>query len=277
MRPCVIQLFIALAALLALPLGGTQQAQARTDPKPRQLDGVGVDEQLEAQVPTDLAFRDDGGREVALGDYFGKGKPLLLTLNYSDCPMLCSVQLNALVASLKDLTWTAGGKFEMVTVSLDPEETPESSAGAKASYLEEYGRPAAAEGWHFLSGPVENIRSLAETVGFGYRRHPETGEYLHPAAVIVLTPEGRISRYLAGLDYEPRDVRLALLEASEGKIGNVVDQVYLYCFKYDSSEGRYAPVAMRIMQVSGGLTAVVLGLFLGGFWLRESRKNASEE
>ena len=236
------------------------------------LDKVGIEEHLDAALPLDLEFLDEDGRTVRLRDYFDGVRPVILTLNYYRCPMLCGLQLNGVVAGMEELDWTPGVEFEMVTVSIDPLETPELAKAKKDNYLRRYQRPAAARGWHFLTGRQVNIERLAETVGFGYTYDVVSGQYAHAAAIFVITPDGRVARYLYGIEYPPRSLKLALMEASEGKIGSAIDQLIMYCYHYDPASRRYAPVAMNIMRVGGGATALLLGLTLGTWWLRESRR-----
>lgn len=208
-----------------------------------------------------------------LGDYFDGARPVILTLNYYRCPMLCGLQLNGVVAGMEELDWTPGVEFEMVTVSIDPLETPELAKAKKDNYLRRYQRPAAARGWHFLTGRQVNIERLAETVGFGYTYDVVSGQYAHAAAIFVITPDGRVARYLYGIEYPPKSLKLALMEASKGEIGSALDQLIMYCYHYDPASRRYAPVAMNIMRVGGGATALVLGLTLVTWWMRESRRH----
>ena len=236
------------------------------------LDKVGIEEHLDAALPLDLEFLDEAGRTVRLRDYFDGVRPVILTLNYYRCPMLCGLQLNGVVAGMEELDWTPGVEFEMVTVSIDPLETPELAKAKKENYLKRYQRPAAARGWHFLTGRQVNIERLAETVGFGYTYDVVSGQYAHAAAIFVITPDGRVARYLYGIEYPPKNLKLALMEASQGEIGSPLDQLIMYCFHYDPASRRYAPVAMNIMRVGGGATALVLGATLGVWWLRESRR-----
>ncbi len=247
-------------------------AQERAEPVPPELEGVGVTEHRNAAVPLELSFRDELDHTVKLGDYFQPGRPVLLTLNYYRCPMLCTLQLNGLVEALKALDWTPGRQFEIVTVSFDPLETAKLAEAKKQNYLGEYGRPGAGAGWHFLTGNKENIAALTGAVGFGYRWNEDRQQYVHVAAMIVCTPEGRISRYLYGVMFEPRTLRLTLAEASQGTIGSALDQVLLYCFHYDADRGRYAPAARRIMRVGGLATVLLLGGMLTMFWGRETRR-----
>ncbi len=237
---------------------------------PDGVKGVGVDEKLGAQVPANLKFRDDRGKVIALADIFSGDRPVLLSLNYSSCPMLCRVQLNGLVEGLKKMEWTTGEEFDVVSVSIDPLETVEQAALTKKKYLEEYGRSGAGSGWRFLTGREESIRKLADTVGFRYKYLEDRKEYSHTAALMVCSPEGKVCRYLYGVMFEPQTVRLSLVEAADGKVGTTIDRFLLFCFHYDETEGRYGPVAKRIMAAGGAVTVLVLGLSLAPYWLRRS-------
>lgn len=267
-------LLTMLVGLLAAPPPAAAQL---ADQVPPQLEEVGVEEHLDAKLPLDLEFRDEYGAVVRLGDYFDGVKPVILTLNYYKCPMLCGLQLNGFLDGLRGLDWTPGVEFEVVTVSINPLETPALAAEKKQNYMKRYERPAAAKGWHFLTGQEPAIRRLASTLGFGYTYDRSTGEYAHAAALFVITPDGRVARYLYGIEYPKRRLRLALLEASEGKIGSTIDQIILYCFHYDPDSRRYSPVAMNIMRLGGSATALILGLTLGGYWLREARRRKQRE
>jgi protein SCO1/2 len=239
---------------------------------PPVLDGTGVDQKLDAALPLDLVFVDDAGRTVRLGELFDGERPVLLALVYYRCPMLCSLVLNGLTDAMRELEWTPGGEFRVVVATIDPSEGVDLARAKKAAYVEAYGRAATAGGWHFLTGDAEAIAALADAVGFRYKYIPSEGEYAHPAVQFVITPDGRVSRYLFGVRHEPETVRLSLVEASEGRIGSVVDQFLLYCYRYDAATGRYTPVAWRIMRVGAGLTVVVLGLVLGTWFWREARQ-----
>ena len=264
-------------AAIAISLADPPAASAlRKEPLPSELRDVGVTEHLDAQVPRELEFVDSDGKAVTLGQFFTGEKPILLTLNYSNCPMLCSLQLNGLFDALKRMKWDMGGKFDMMTVSIDPLETPLRARSSKQKYLKNYGRAGAAAGYHCLTGRDENIKKLAEVVGFHYKYVPETRQYVHAAVTIVLMPDGRVARYLYGVQYDPQTLRLSLLEAAEGKVGSTMDQILLFCFHYDADRGRYGPAAFRLMQIGGGLTVVILG---GAIWLfrhREKAKNHGE-
>ena len=267
---------ILLVSLVISVAAGVAQAQL-ADQVPEQLEEVGVEEHLDAKLPLRLEFRDEVGEVVTLGDYFDGTKPVILTLNYYKCPMLCGLQLNGLLEGLKDLEWTPGQEFELVTVSINPLETPALAAEKKQNYINRYERPSAAAGWHFLTGKEPEIRQLASTLGFGYTLDRTTGEYAHAAAIFVSTPDGRVARYLYGIEYPERRLRLALMEASEGEIGSAMDQLIMYCFHYDPSSRRYSPVAMNIMRLGGGATAVVLVLTVGATWWREARRRRKND
>jgi len=266
MTRCAAAWGVLLAA--GLRPGAAQPA----DYRPRSLEGVGITEHRDAQIPPDLAFVDESGRKVTLADYFDGDRPVILTLNYYRCPMLCTLQLNGLIEALKELNWTPGEQFEIVTVSIDPVETPTLAKAKKQSYLSEYGRPAAAKGWHFLTGRQKEIRHLAAVCGFDYKWNEDRREWMHAAALFVCTPDGRLSRYLYGVQFEPQTLRLSLVEASSGKIGSPLDQIILYCLHYDAGAGRYSLAALNLMRAGGAVTVVLVGTLLAVFWRRESRR-----
>ena len=269
---------LALFPVVAWALAAAVPAMAQlADQVPAQLEEVGIEEHLDAELLMELEFRDEYGSVVTLGDYFDGTKPVILTLNYYKCPMLCGLQLNGLLDGLMDLDWTPGQEFELVTVSINPLETPALATEKKQNYMKRYERPSAAKGWHFLTGKEPEIRQLASTLGFGYFYDRETGEYAHAAAIFLATPDGRVARYLYGIEYPEKRLRLGLLEASAGEIGTTIDQMILYCFQYDPSSRRYAPVAMNIMRLGGGATVLILGLSLGGYWLREARRRKNSD
>ncbi len=249
----------------------------RKETAPKRLSGIDIEEHLDQQLPLGLEFADTSGQNVALSKYVRGALPIIFTLNYSDCPMLCSLQLTGLVAALGKLDRKLGRDFEIVTVSLNPEETTARARETEARYQGDVAQGGAgqAEGraaWHFLTGSKANIDALADALGVRYGYNEERREYVHPAALMLATPSGRISRYLYGIEYHPKTLSLSLVEAAEGKIGTSVDRFILYCFHYDDAEGRYAPVAMNIMRVGGSLTALALGGFLGAYWLRQGRR-----
>jgi protein SCO1/2 len=266
------KLIVLCATILTLAVVGPATRAQQAGSVPDDLEGVGITQNLDAQLPLEAKFTDENGRSVALQDYFRGDRPVLLTLVYYRCPMLCTLVLDGLVDALQEIDWVPGQEFEIVTVSIDPLETRELAYVKKRNYISSYGRAGAAAGWHFLTGQPGAIEELADTVGFRYKYLPERREYSHPAAVIVITPEGRVSRYLLGINHDPRTVRLSLVEASQGKIGSVVDQFLLYCYSYDSAAGQYTPVAWRLMRLAGVATALVLGATLLTYWLREARQ-----
>ena len=240
--------------------------------KPPALRKVRIEQRLNIQIPLETQFRDESGRTVALSDYFGR-KPVILALVYYQCPMLCTQILNGLTGSLKALSFDAGNEFEVLAVSFDPKDTPETAAAKKANYVRRYGRKGAENGWHFLSGEERSIRSLTEAVGFHYAYDPATQQYAHASAIMILTPQGKTSRYFYGVEYAPRDVKLGLMEASQNKIGSPVDQAMLYCYQYDPTTGKYGPVVMNIVRLSGAATLLVLGTALIIFWRHELARN----
>ncbi len=247
---------------------GTVAAQL-VEEVPEVLEDVGVTEHLDAQLPLELQFRDEHGNWVELGSFFDGERPVILTLNYYRCPMLCGLMLNGVVDGLEAMEWTPGEEFEIVTISINPLETPELATAKKQNYLKRLDRPAAAGGWHFMTGRELEIDRLAETVGFSFSYDPATKEYAHAAVIMVCTPDGRVARYLYGIEYPPKRLKLALLEAAEGTIGTTLDQLILYCYHYDPTNRRYSPVAMNIMRLGGGATALILGISLAAFWVRE--------
>ncbi len=259
---------VAAAGIVLLAQPSTAWCQ-RKEPLPPELEGVGVTEHLNDQIPLDLKFVDSNGKKVKLKQYFDGRRPVVLTLNYSNCPMLCSLQLNGLYDSLKRMDWDMGDKYEMITLCIDPLETPERARMTKQKYLKLYRRAGAAEGYHCLTGREENIKKAADAVGFHYKYSAKQRQYLHAAVTIILTPDGRVSRYLYGIEYDPQTLRLSLLEAADGKIGTTMDRFLLFCFHYDAESGRYGPAAFRLMQLGGGLTLVVL---VGGFMLLRCRE-----
>ena len=260
-------LLLALALMAAWPA-----AAERMEPLPKQLEGVGITEHPGAQVPLDLEFVADDGKPVRLRSYFDGKKPVILNLGYYRCPMLCGLVLSGLLQGLKETAWSVGREFEVVTVSIDPLETPTLARLKKESYLAEYGRPGAAAGWHFLTGREESIRKLADAVGFGYRYVPERGEYAHAAVLFMATPDGHIARYLYGVLYAAGTLRMALTEAGQGKVGTTADRILLTCFHYDAEQGRYVVAAMTLMRTGGGVTVLVVGGWLLARWRRDARK-----
>jgi protein SCO1/2 len=257
-------------AIIGLAIIAPRLAQGESS-LPPVLRSVGFDQHLNAQVPLELDFLDESGRSVKLGDYF-KQKPVILVLAQYRCPMLCTQVLNGLTQALLDISFDVGKEFEVLTVSFDPDEGSELAAAKKKTYLERYGRPGAEEGWHFLTGQEESIRLLTDAVGFRYTYDAKHNQFAHASGIMVLTPEGKISRYFYDINYRPRDVRLGLVEAAASKIGSPVDQVLLFCFHYDPADGKYGAVIMNFIRLGGVLTVLGLGAFIGIMWRQDARK-----
>jgi len=251
---------VALGAALC----GTASAQVLTAPEnktvaPPELEGVGIDQRLNERVPLDLTFTDEQGKTVRLADYFHSGAPVILNLVYYECPMLCTEVLNGLTAALKVMRFEPGKQFQVVTLSIDPRETPKLAATKKTAYLERVGKPELGKGWHFLTGQESQIKALADAVGWHYRYDPQLGQYAHAAGIVLITPEGRIAQYYYGVEYSARDMRLGIIEASQNRIGSLADQVLLYCYHYDPRTGRYGARITNILRLAGVTTMVVLG------------------
>ncbi len=244
-------------------------AAANQSGLPRALREVGFDQKIGTMLPLQLRFRDETGATVELGSFFGQ-RPVLLSLVYYECPMLCSMALNGLVSSLRALNMEPGRDFEIVTVSFDSTEGPALAAAKKAKYLEEYHRPGAAASWHFLTGEGPAIRGLTESVGFRYTWDEPTKQFAHASGLIVTTPAGELARYFFGIEYAPRDLRLGLVEASQGKLGNVVDQALLYCFRYDPESGTYAAAALNLVRAGGVVTVILIAVFI--LWMRRQER-----
>lgn len=229
--------------------------------RPPGLKHVGIEQHLNEQIPPNLTFRDETGKPVRLGDYFGQ-KPLILNLVYYQCPMLCGEVLSGLESALRVLKFDVGKEFDVLTISFDPRETPEMASAKKAEFLKRYGRPGAAAGWHFLTGPQSSIEALTQAAGFQYEYDPQTQQFAHATAIMVLTPEGKIAQYYYGVEFAPKDLRLGLVQASQGKIGTVVDEVLLYCYHYDPDKGKYGAIISRVLKLAAGATILLLGTFL---------------
>jgi protein SCO1/2 len=254
------------AVLLALTAAPLIEAQVNT--LPPELAGVDVVEHIGQKIDLDLQFTAESGYQVPLRQFFSKGKPVLLNFVYYRCPMLCNLVLNGQTAALRELAWTAGKEFEIVTISIAPEEQFNLARAKKKFYLETYGRDAG-HGWHFLTDFQGNTKRLADQVGFTYRWDEKTQQWAHTAAIMTLTPDGRISRYLYGVRFAERDLRLGLTEASEGKLGSMGDKLLLFCFHYDPAAKGYVPFARNIMKIAGGLMVLLMGLVLSFLFRRE--------
>jgi protein SCO1/2 len=261
-----------LTSMLLLTVGSGLAPARVPQGTPDALREIGFDQKLSQQVPLDIPFTDETGRAVQLGDYFGK-KPVVLSLVYYECPMLCTLTLNGLTSALTVMNLDVGKEFEVVTVSFEPKETWQLAAAKKAAHLRRYKRPGAAAGWHFLVGDKAAIDRLTKAVGFRYAWDDVTKQYAHPSGIVTLTPQGRISHYLFGIEYAPKDLRLSLVEASQGNIGTAVDQVLLFCYQYDAASGRYGAAVIRILRTLAALTALGLATFIG-LMLRRDRRLA---
>lgn len=254
----------ALAATASAQINSGVMSPPANERPPR-LQNVGIEQHLDAQVPGDLAFVDESGKAVRLGDYYGS-KPLILNLVYFNCTMLCGEELAGLASAMRLIKFDVGNQFDVVTVSFDPRETPAVAAAKKKDFVDRYGRANAASGWHFLTGQAESINALTKAVGFQYQYDPKTNQYAHATAIMVLTPQGHISRYFYGVDFPPKDLRMGLVEASRGKIGNAVDAVLLYCYHYDPETGKYGAMIGNILRLGAAVTILLIGGLILVLW-----------
>ncbi len=269
-------LFRLISGLILVAWGWVPLVPAQlAGPVPPELEGVGVTEKLGTNIPLDLEFLDERGNPVKLRQFFDGKRPVLLTLNYFGCPMLCGLQMNGLLEALKEMAWTPGKEFEIITVSFDPGETPILAKNKKQNYLRELGRAEAATGWHFLTGRQEEIKALTDSVGFGFKYNDERQEYMHAAVLMMLSPVGKVSRYIYGIVYEPETIRLSLVEAAEGKVTSTLDRLILFCFHYDATEGRYTVAALTLARLFGLLTLAGIVFLLIHFWRREAHPPVS--
>src|SRR5262245_53410076 len=260
------------AQMTGAPAAGYKREAGMTSSTiPAPLREIGFDQNIDQRIPLDVPFRDESGRTVQLGEYFGK-RPVVMVFAYYDCPMLCTQVINGLSTALNVLTLEPHQDFEIVTVSFNPKDTPATATAKKAMYLERYKRAGAADGWHFLSGDQPSIDRLTKAAGYRYAWDEATKQFAHPTGVIVLTPEGRLARYLFGIEYGPRDLRFALVEASAGKVGTPVDSLLLYCYHYDPMTGRYGLLVMRALRLAGVATVLALGSFVAIMIRKEQRR-----
>jgi protein SCO1/2 len=250
-----------------------RDSNSKPAPLPAGLRGVNIEQRLNQQVPLELVFRDEFGRSLPLSTYFSGNKPVLLALVYYNCPMLCTLILNGVESSLKAVSLDPGRDFEVVAVSFDPRDTPEIAARKKANLLQRYRRPNTANGWHFLTGDESSIKALTEAVGYQYKFDPATGQFAHASAIMILTPQGKLSRYFYGVEYAPRDVRLGLVEASQNKIGTPVDQILLFCYHYDPGSGKYGAIAMNMVRLGGATFVLICSAFLFVAWRHDWQKD----
>jgi len=243
---------------------------------PGALAGVGIDQKLDAQIPLNLIFKDEAGRSVPLSSFFQSHKAVILAPVYYRCPMLCTQILTGLETALKAVSFNPGRDFEVVAISFDPKDTPEIAASKKELYVKRYNRPNTANGWHFLTGDEANIKPFMDSIGFRYKYDPKTDQYAHASAIMVVTPDGRVSKYFYGVEYSPRDIRLGLVEASTNKIGTPVDAILLFCYHYDPATGKYGALAMNMVRFGGGVFVVFGGVFLLFAFRRDARHHKRE-
>ena len=257
--------FGIVRGLLACSLIGAAAAQDVLSPpanqRPPMLQQVGIEQHLNQQVPAELQFQDESGSAVKLGQYFGN-KPLILNLVYYNCPMLCGEVLSGLTSALRVMTLTVGKDFDVITVSFDPRETPAIAAAKKQVYFQRYHRQGAEQGWHFLTGSKESIEALTRAVGFQYQYDEKSSQFAHATAIMLLTPQGKISQYYYGIEYAPRDLRLGLVQASNNQIGTIIDQALLYCYHYDPATGKYSAIITNVLHIAAALTVLILGTLL---------------
>lgn len=274
MRRMLSHLFLVLFLAVFSP------ARARADnlpsnQLPENLKGIGITEKLGEQIDLNLEFTNEQGQKVRLGDYFHSKKPVILSLAYYNCPNLCGIVLNAVLDGLKGLTWEPGKEFEVINVSIDPKETFQLALKKKENMVRALGKPGVGAGWHFLVGAENQIKTLATQIGFGYRWDDKEKQYLHGAGIFVLTPEGKVSRILFGIQYRPSDLKLSLLEAANGKIGTIIDRIVLFCYSYNPQMRQYSVVLTRVMQVAVIVTTVLILGFLSVFWWGQRKKSAT--
>lgn len=279
LRPRLRGLIRSVAALALLVWANVAFAQFKPAPgidtsMPKELTGIEIESKPGAKVPLDVQLRDSQGRDVRLGDYFDGEHPVILALAYYECPMLCTLVLNGLVDGLKGTDLSAGKDFRVVVISFDPRDTPEMAHKKRETYLKTYGRPVPDRGWDFLVADQADVKRVADTVGFKYRWDEPTKQFAHAAGFFVLDPKGTLSRTLYGLEFPSKDVKLALLEASEGKIGSAMNQVLLFCFHYSVTENRYVLATRRLMKAGGVLTVIAIAGMLARYWRAERRRQS---
>jgi protein SCO1 len=266
-------LFMAASTAQAQYATGPQQMSPPSLQQPDILKRVGIDQKIGQQLPLDITFHDEAGRDVRLGDYFGR-RPVVLALAYFDCPMLCTQVLNGMTAALKTLNFDAGRDYDVVVVSIDPRDTPRVAGDKKMAYVASYGRPQTAAGWHFLTGADSSIKPVADALGFRYVYDPALKQYAHGAAIYVATPTGVVARYLLGIDFAPRDLRLSIVEASNNVLGTATDRVMLLCYHYDPATGQYGAATINAVRI--GFVATVTGFLVFLFVsLRRERQAAA--
>lgn len=267
--------------LQVFSLVGVERAALAYDPKnkpllahetPEDLKNIGIEEHLGTELDLSVPFKSDDGRDVKLGEFFDGQKPVLLTIVYYNCPSLCNYHLNGLLDVFKKMDMVAGREFRLVAISMDHRETADVASKKKANYLKEYQRPGAESGWHFLTGTEENIKKIADQVGFKFRWDEQGQQYAHASAAIISTPDGKVSRYLYGIEFPPKTLRLALLEAGEGRVGSLVDQLILFCYQFDPAKNKYTLYAFNLVRLGAILMVLILAVILVPAWLREKRR-----
>ncbi len=259
-------------AALVISFAGALPVQAQlNDALPKEVQNVGVEQKVGGEIPGDLSFKDETGKQVYLGKYFDGKRPVLLSLNYSNCPMLCTVQLNGLSKALKEIDLAPGSDFEVLSISIDPKETPDKAAATKDKYVKLVDRAGVADAWHFLTGDSDSIRAVADAVGFRYRYDTTTKEYYHPAMLAFIAPNRTITSYQLSVDYPTQQLKLGLMDAANGKVGSVIDTLPLLCFMYDAERGSYVLSAWRLMRLGGAVTVLILLVTLLPFWIGKRR------
>lgn len=261
-------------ALAQRPLTGLMEPSVPKNELPSDLEELTIDEHIGEMLPLDVVLTDHDGKQVKLGDYFGKGRPVILNLGYYGCPMLCGLVINGLNQGLKGLDYTAGTEFDVVTVSIDPKEDTALAREKRANVLEELGREGAEKGWFFHTANEAEIKRLTKAVGFGYRWDEKGKQWAHGAVIMIATPEGKLARYLYGIEFKPNDLKLAVLDASEGRIGGVAEKFLMFCYQYDANAGGYVLFARNMMKLGGVVTLVTLGTFLAVMWRRSPRRES---
>lgn len=267
-----VGLAVIIVSLLLLPFSVAAQLNNQ---KPKELQDVGIEERLGETIPLDLRFATSSGDSVTIRELMEDDKPVLLNPVYYECPMLCSMVIQAVYTGVKDLKWSPGNEYNIITFSIDPEEDHKLAAAGKDTLMEKFDRQGAADGWHFLTGNQQAVTRLTEAIGFKYNKIDRTGEFAHSAAIMFLSPDGTLTRYLYGIEFDEFELRNALYEAADGEIGSTTDRILLSCYQYDPDSQSYVPVAWRIMQIGGFATVLILGIFLGLLWLKD--KNSTNE
>ncbi len=272
--PAAVRAVVVVAVVVALasPAEAARGARAKN-----LLEGVNIEQRIGTMLPLDAVFKDEAGKDVALGEFFGHDRPVVLALVYYECPMLCTLVLNGLVKAfraLKLLDFMPGKQFEVVVISFDAKETPRLAAAKKSTYVDAYGVPETAGAWHFLTGPQASIDAVTEAVGFQYRYDPDKDQFAHAAGIMIASPQGKLSRYLLGIEYAPRDMRLALTEASENKVGSIAEQLLLLCYHYDPETGKYTAAAMTALRVAAVATVIAIVSLIVVMRRREGRPRA---